>query len=277
MSTSTNIIIFIGGLGDGLLTSPFILALKDALPASYSPVEILLSSSYAGWGISSLGDDVAEIAQCVEYFRKLRPNGKIVLMGHSTGSQDVIHYLVSRGQRPKIDGGIFLSGISDREAFSSNLPQSEYDQSIRMAQEYIDDGRGGDCLPSSITGSVFPGPVSAKRWMSLLSPGPAHAGEDDYFSSDFDDDRLRGTFGKIGETGTPVSILFGGNDEHVPDSVDKESLVSRWTKIIKDGGGVVDEDSGVIPEATHTLNEVGKPLDERLRRITGFLDRIEKR
>lgn len=253
------------------------LSLKDALPASYSPVEILLSSSYAGWGTSSLDEDVAEIAQCVRYFRDLRPNGKIVLMGHSTGSQDVIHYLVSGGQRPKIDGGILLSGISDREAFALALPRSIYDQSIRVAQEYIDDGRGGDCLPSSITAPTFPGPISAKRWMSLMSPGPDHAGEDDYFSSDFDDNRLRGTFGKIGGTGTPVSILFGGNDEHVPDSVDKEHLVSRWTKIIEEEGGVVDKDSGVVPEATHTLNEVGKPLDERLRRITGFLGRIEER
>lgn len=253
------------------------LALKDALPASYSSVEILLSSSYAGWGTSSLDQDVSEIARCVEYFRNLRPNGKIVLMGHSTGSQDVIHYLVSGAQTPKIDGGILLSGISDREAFAANLPKSAYDHSVKVAQEYIDDGRGGDCLPSSITGSIFPGPVSAKRWISLMSPGPDHAGEDDYFSSDFDDDRLRGTFGKIGGTGTPVSILFGGSDEHVPNSVDKGRLISRWSKIIEDGGGVIDKDSGIIPEATHTLNEVGTPLEERLRRITGFLGRIDSK
>lgn len=253
------------------------LSLKDALPASYSPVEILLSSSYAGWGTSSLDEDVLEIATCVQYFRDLRPDGKIVLMGHSTGSQDVIHYLVSGAQTPKIDGGILLSGISDREAFAVNLPRSTYDHSVKVAQEYVDDGRGRDCLPSSITGSIFPGPVSAKRWISLMSPGPDHAGEDDYFSSDFDDERLRGTFGKIGGTETPISILFGGSDEHVPESVDKDKLVSRWIKIIADGGGVVDEDSGVIPDATHTLNAVGKPLEERLRRITGFLTRIDKR
>ena len=200
-----------------------------------------------------------------------------MLMGHSTGSQDVIHYLVSGADTPKIDGGIFLSGISDREAFAVNLSQSAYDHGIRVAQEYVDDGRGRDCLPSSITGSIFPGPVSAKRWISLMSPGPDHAGDDDYFSSDFDDDRLRGTFGKIGGTGTPVTILYGGSDEHVPDSVDKDKLVRRWIEIIEDGGGVVDEDSGVISDATHTLNEVGKPLEERLRRIIGFLERIDKR
>lgn len=277
MSTHSDIIIFIGGLHDGLLTSPFVLSLKDVLPSSYSPVEILLSSSYAGWGTSSLDEDVSEIAQCVQYFRDLHPNGKIVLMGHSTGSQDVIHYLVSGVQTPKIDGGILLSGISDREAFAVNLSSSAYDHSVRVAREYIDEGRGRDCLPSSITGSIFPGPVSAKRWFSLMSPGPDHAGEDDYFSSDFDDRRLRGTFGKIGGTGTPLSILFGGSDEHVPDSVDKAKLVSRWIKTIEDGGGLVDEDSGVISEATHTLNEVGKPLEERLSRITGFLRRISKR
>lgn len=250
------------------------LFLKDALPASYSPVEILLSSSYAGWGTSSLDDDVREIAQCVKYFRELRPNGKIVLLGHSTGSQDVIHYLVSDGQRPKIDGGILQSGISDREAVTMAMSTSTLDHSVRVAQNCIDEGRGGDCLASSIIAPIFPGPVSAKRWMSLMSPGPEHAGEDDYFSSDFDDTRLENTFGKIGATGTPISILFGGSDEHVPKSVDKNLLVSRWTKATEKYGGVVDIDSGVIPKATHNINEGGEPLDERLRRIRGFLRRI---
>lgn len=250
------------------------LHLKDTLPDSYSAVEILLSSSYDGWGTSSLVDDVKEIAQCVKYFRELRPNGKIVLLGHSTGSQDVFHYLISGGQRPRIDGGILQSGISDRQAFAQAMPQSTYDKSVKVAQEYIDDGRGGDCIPSSLTRPTFSGPISAKRWISLLSPGPDHAGEDDYFSSDFDDNRLRKTFGKIGRTGTPISILFGGSDEHVPESVDKEHLVIRWIKAIEDGGGVVDKDSGVIPGATHNINEEGKPLVERLSRIIGFLGRI---
>jgi pimeloyl-ACP methyl ester carboxylesterase len=251
--------------------------LKDALPESFSLVEILLSSSYNGWGTCSLDTDVAEIAQCVSYFRDLRPGGKIVLLGHSTGSQDIMHYLVSEGNpRPKIDGGILQSGVSDREAFAQAIPPNTYDQGIRVAREYIDDGRGEDCLPSSITASTFPGPVSAKRWMSLMSPGPEHDGQDDYFSSDFDDIRLRGTFGKIGGTGTPISILYGGNDEHVPESVDKEHLVSRWTKLIREGGGVVDESSGVIPGATHALIEGGEPVDELIRRIVSFLGRIEK-
>ena len=252
------------------------LPMKNALPTSWSTVEILLSSSYIGWGTSSLDNDVKEIAECVGYFRDLRPNGKIVLLGHSTGSQDVIHYLIAGGgQRPKVDGGILQSGISDREAFAMVMSGTKYEQSIKVAQEYIDDGRGGDCLPTSITEPIFSSPISAKRWLSLLSPGPEHAGEDDYFSSDLDDNRLQKTFGKLGGTGTPIGILFGGNDEHVPESVDKEHLVSRWIKATEKDGGVVDQSSGVIPGATHNINEGGEPRDERLRRIVGFLGRTE--
>ena len=41
----------------------------------------------------------------------------------------------------------------------------------------------------------MPAPVSAKRRLSLASPGPSHSGEDDFFSSDLDDERLATTFG----------------------------------------------------------------------------------
>ena len=271
-----NTVVFIGGLSDGLLTNPYIPSLAKALPDSYSLVEILLSSSYEGWGTSSLDVDVQEIAQCVEYFQNLRPEGKIVLLGHSTGCQDVMHYLVSDGKRPKIDGGIMQGGISDREAMTAWMPSQEYDRSIKVAKEYIDDGRGDDCLPGKITGGIFPGMVSANRWMSLASPGPEHAGQDDYFSSDFEDDRLQMTFGKAGSTGTPLSILFGEADPHVPEWVNKHELVGKWIRCIKEGGGVVDEDAGVIKGATHTLREGGEPLEELKQRILGFLGRIEK-
>lgn len=202
-----------------------------------------------------------------------------MLLGHSTGSQDVIHYLLSeeghQTKRPRVDGAILQAGISDREAFDGALSPDIYERGVRVAREYVDDGRGGDCLPTSITAPAFSGPVSARRWLSLMSPGPDHAGQDDYFSSDFDDERLRGTFGKIGKTGIPVSILYGGNDEGVPVSVDKERLVSRWVNIIKEGGGVVDGSSGIIPGATHSYREGGEPREELIRRVLGFLGRVE--
>ena len=66
--------------------SPYVEHILNALPSSWALIEHTLSSSYRQFGIASLGEDVAEIAQLVEYFHQLRPNGKVVLLGHSTGS-----------------------------------------------------------------------------------------------------------------------------------------------------------------------------------------------
>ncbi|KAA6415621.1 MAG: hypothetical protein FRX48_00337 [Lasallia pustulata] len=278
-----NILLFVPGLGDGFLTVPYSTALAPCLPASYSLVQPLLSSSYNGWGTSSLGLDVAEIAQCVAYFRRIRPGAKVVLMGHSTGCQDVIHYLLSPGldARPTIDGVIMQAPISDRECFLMVLDQESYDAGVKVAQAYVEDGRGEDVLPGSVTGMFPRTPISARRWLSLTSPGPEHDGEDDYFSSDFSDERLKATFGKIGATAVPICFAFSGADEHVPNFVDKERLVSRWERFIREGGGVVDEASGVVRGATHNL---ARSTEERtsddsvqdlLSRVVGVAQRVE--
>ena len=271
-----NTVIFIGGLSDGLITVPYTIPVAEALPESYSLAQVLLSSSYTGWGSSSLGLDVQEISQCVEYFQKLRPGGKIILFGHSTGSQDVLHYLISDGQRPSIHGGILQAPASDREFLTSIIAPDQYESAIKVAREYISDGRGEDILPISVITSFYPSPVSANRFISLTSPGPDHAGEDDYFSSDFNDERLKRTFGKAGSRGTRLSILYSGNDQYVPDAVDKVGLVEKWIKHIQEGGGVVDEDAGIIPGATHTLKGGGEPTEDLKRRVLGFIDRLEK-
>lgn len=185
-----------------------------------------------------------------------------------------MHYLTSPGRRPKIDGAIMQASISDREAFDTfGDPQLRH-TSVDLAQRYVREGRGSDVLPDNLTNMIFAAPVSANRWLSLVSPGPEHAGEDDYFSSDFDDERLRGTFGKIGSTGTPILILYSGSDAHVPESLDKQLLLDRWSRIIKEGGGVVDPGSAIIPGASHTLKELGQPAQDVFERVNRFLNRV---
>lgn len=271
-----NIIIFLGGITDGLLTVPFSAPLASALPSSWRLVEPILSSAYRQFGISSLKGDVAEIAQIVEYFRKLNPEGKVVLQGHSTGSQQTMTYLLSEPKLQPIDGGIMQASASDREAVSYFISQLEYDSACKLAQSFVDEGRPDDVLPFSATKTVFQNaPISARRWLSLASPGPDHAGEDDLFSSDFDDKRLARTFGKLGKTGTRVAFLFSGEDQLVPESIDKAMLVERWHKHVKQGGGTVDEASGVVEMASHTLEEGGDALDDVVKRIVGFLGRLD--
>ena len=199
-----------------------------------------------------------------------------MLLGHSTGSQQIMHYLLSQPKLPDIDGATLQGSVSDREAMFLSLGSELYHLSCELAQKYIDEDRGEYILPFYATKSSFgSAPVSAKRFLSLASPGPDHDGEDDYFSSDLVDERLERTFGKLGSRGVRVCFLFGGSDQYVPESVDKVGMVERWHEFVRRGGGVVDEASGVVDGATHTLVEGEKGLEDLVGRVLGFLERLE--
>ncbi|KAL8732867.1 MAG: hypothetical protein Q9166_002468 [cf. Caloplaca sp. 2 TL-2023] len=271
-----NTLLFVGGLNEGLLTIPYAQDLAAALPHSYSLVEVLLSSAFSGWGHSSITQDVEEMGQCVEYFQSLRPNGRIALMGNSTGCQDVLGYLAFEGSRPKVDGGILQAPVSDRETIQMIYPEDELLRYNRLAQQWIDEGKGDHMLPNEVSLPILGARVTAKRWLSLASPGPEHAGEDDMFSSDLRDGRFQSTFGMAGKRGVALMILFSGNDAFVPKAVDKGTLVARMEKAFVDAGGQLAEGSGILPGASHTVKEDGEVREEFLKRVTNFLESVEK-
>ncbi|MCJ1391311.1 hypothetical protein MMC18_004174 [Xylographa bjoerkii] len=275
-------LLFVAGLSDGLYTVPFTTSLARSLPSNWRFVQPLLSSSYAGWGTSTLDKDVQELVQCINYILTLRPKGKIVMIGHSTGCQDIMHYLLSPAgkagaPRPHLAGGILQAGVSDRESMVMLLPEELYNSSVRLAQSYVTQGCGEDVLPMAATGGFMNVPISARRWLALASPPPAHDGEDDYFSSDLSYERLKETFGRIGPTGTHIQFLFGEKDQYVPRSVDKKRLVEKWERIVKGGGGVVDIESGIVMGANHNLDNASEEvIQDLVRRVVGFLGRIEE-
>ncbi|KAL8768624.1 MAG: hypothetical protein Q9209_005183 [Squamulea sp. 1 TL-2023] len=270
-----NSLLFIGGLGDGLLTVPYAQDLAAALPPSYSLIEVLLSSAFSGWGYSSISQDVEEMGQCVEYFQSLRPGGKIVLMGNSTGCQDVLGYLSFQGSRPKVDGGILQAPVSDRESIEMIYPATELRRYNGMAQQWVREGKGDHVLPNDVSLQLLGARVTANRWLSLTSPGPEHAGEDDMFSSDLGDERFQSTFGIAGKRGVALMILFSGNDAAVPKTVDKEALVARMEKAFMDAGGQLGKESGILPGASHTVKEEGEVRNEFLKRVRSFVEGLD--
>jgi hypothetical protein len=54
--------------------------------------------------------------------------------------------------------------------------------------------------------------------------------------------------------------------------------LERWTRIIREGGGVVDsQNGGVVPGAHHNLN--GDPEEvvaDLVKRVVGFVEGLEK-
>ncbi|KAG5370305.1 UPF0613 protein [Yarrowia sp. C11] len=98
----TNTVVFIGGLADAVTNVPYVKPLADALDKSgWGVVELLISSSLAGWEPESKEQDATEIEMAVKYLTtKLKDGGlpnkqKIVLLGHAVGCLDIMHYLTS--------------------------------------------------------------------------------------------------------------------------------------------------------------------------------------
>lgn len=96
-STSSNALIFIGGLGDGLNAIPVLGPLSNALSSfengnegqGWSLIQVLTRSSYEGWGSGDVDRDAMNIYTLEKYLReKAGKKGKLVLLGHSTGTCD---------------------------------------------------------------------------------------------------------------------------------------------------------------------------------------------
>ncbi|RDL33298.1 DUF1749-domain-containing protein [Venustampulla echinocandica] len=311
-------LLFIGGLGDGLATTSYMADLVNALqPTQWSIFSLNLSSSYGQWGLGHLDRDTDEIAECVRYILDYKTSkfgtSKIVLMGHSTGSQSVLHYLhrpnphistpvfdpyLQHVTRPAVDGAIMQAPVSDREAIlallkegfgdkSASDMQEVYDQMEAMAKDAARHDQSIDTLlPLALTSQIYPGvPISCRRLMSLISPESPQAPQgDDLFSSDIGDEQLSKTFGMI-ETQAllrgPLVVLISGADQSVPNWVDKENLLRRWKNAADHGGKYRiwdDEYSGVIPGASHALSndDQAEPRKDLATRVLGYVHRLEQ-
>lgn len=241
------VFIVVGGLTDGLLTVHFAPSLAEAVREyGYSVIHIQMSSSYKGWGISSLDSDVKEMGQLVSYLKN--PEGgnreKIIVMGRSTGSQDVIRYLLAHPET--VDAGIMNAAVSDREGLSSNLDPRLLKKLNAEAKELVDTGKSKMVLGPAFAKVMFNTPITAYRWCSLMLPG----GDDDYFSSDLPDETLQKTFGQIQK---PFLILDNENDEFVPEDVDKRALRERWRTF--SNVKYWSKNSGSVKGASHVVSE----------------------
>ncbi|KAF2102363.1 putative hydrolases or acyltransferase [Rhizodiscina lignyota] len=313
-------LLFVGGLGDGIATTSYMADLAHALqPTEWSIFTLNLTSSYQAWGLGHLDRDTDEIAQCVQYLKDYKETkfgpGKFVLMGHSTGSQDVLHYLyrpnphtstpafdpeLEHIKRPAIDGAIMQAPVSDREAIlwvlkmgiggkSPSEVRVLYEKVEAMAKEAVRHDQSRDTmLPLWMTSQIgYPSntPLSCRRFLSLNSPeSPQSPQEDDLFSSDLSDERLGETFGMIQKRGLlkyKLMVLSSGADQAVPDWVNKENNLLRWKNATDHDGEtqIWDQDhSGVIPGASHALSndDQAGPRKDLVGRVLGYLQALEK-
>lgn len=84
-------------------------------------------------------------------------------MGHSTGSQDVMHYLLN--ETVPVDGGIMQAPASDREhfGFADDAMSKAWAEKLPLATEFVKSGQG------KVTFDIGGVKITAYRLHSLLS------------------------------------------------------------------------------------------------------------
>ena len=271
-------LILLGGLSDGLMPVPYTEKLQHCCHENqFSMVQPILSSSYTGFGHGSLDRDCAELQQLMDYLEAHRcpqEECEFCLVGHSTGCQDIVHFLrVSPPEyRRKIKGFVLQAPVSDREHAAT---EENYDQNLALAREMRASGRADECMPRS----VFWAPITAKRFLDLQEKG----GNDDYFSSDYNDDEMHERLGHcIMDRQNEINfqrhglVAFSAADEYAPDFVDTEALTRRLTRAMNTN---VDQKgpcarSICIPKANHNLSKPESGVDTIIAEIHKLLQDI---
>jgi hypothetical protein len=273
--SNNNILLFVGGMFDNFRGTGYVDELATALQNSaWRVCHVQLSSATRSFGTMSLARDVEEIDACIKFIRSSKigkSDTKVVLMGHSTGCQDVLTYIYSSGSRSPIQGAILQAAVSDRDAAMNSVntnPETKklYDQAMEIVSSTPKEQYKTTIIPMHLTTPIFgPVPMSITRFLSLVSPGsPENPGPDDLFSNDLPSSQLSKTFGRVGADTSPLQplstqqrslmILNSGSDEAVPSHVDKAALVERWKTEIEAGGAELHPQSHVIPNAIHDVS-----------------------
>lgn len=247
-------VIFIGGLTDGFLGTEYLEPLAIALDKEkWSLVQLLMSSSYSGYGTSSLKQDAMELDQLISYLINKENSEGVALLGHSTGCQDIVYYLRTNAACSRaVRAAILQAPVSDRE-YRATLPETA--AMIDLASSMMKEGRGSELMPKEADSCA---PITAYRYHSLS----AYMGDDDMFSSDLSDDQLKQRLGHM--TTTPCQVIFSMADEYVPEYVDKKALVARLCKAL---GGA---ESVEIEHGNHSLSN---RTQEAVRAIVDFVKR----
>lgn len=298
-----HVLLFVGGMFDNFRGTSYVDELAETLHTSrWRVCHVQLSSATRNFGTFSLARDVEEIDACIKFIRSTSqlgsPDTKVVLMGHSTGCQDLLTYIHSQSQpRSPIQGAILQAAVSDREGAMHSIKtkpevKKMYDQCLNIISLTPKDQQKTAILPMHLTTPMFgPAPMSITRFLSLISPeSPNHPAADDLFSSDIPDSELAKTFGRVGVDTSPlqplsasqersIMILLSGSDEHCPGFVDKAALLERWRKAVEAGGAELNPRTKIIENALHDVSgesEQQKHARQVVLRsaVVGYLDDV---
>eukprot|EP00299_Pterocystis_sp_00344_P007893 c2767_g1_i1.p1 GENE.c2767_g1_i1~~c2767_g1_i1.p1 ORF type:complete len:298 (-),score=73.89 c2767_g1_i1:28-921(-) len=217
---SQKALIMIGGLTDGLLATQYASTITTKANAQgWDAFQILIRSSYTGYGISSLARDSQDIDLLIAALKKQTPSIRVVVIGHSTGCQDAVWHSLKGEERDTVVGVVLQAPVSDREYLESTGDITELKA---LSKELVESGRGDHIMPRN---AMFNIPLTAYRYHSFSS----RLGDDDMFSSDLTDEEMKSRLGGLTK---PCLIAFSMADEYVPKHVDKQKLCQRLKSML---------------------------------------------
>ena len=250
-SNDDKFVIFIPGLTDGLLAVKYLNELQIALnKIGWSLIQFIYASSYNGYGTSSIDNDIKHIKLLIHHLIDKCDTKSFILLGFSTGCQDSVYFMKQMDEKIKslIKGIIFHGPVSDREY---EMTFDEYKDNIDLAKKLIKDKQSQNdtnynenenenenkdenvdkntkelvLMPIDKMHGIA---VTAQRYLSLNSK----MSKEDMFSSDLTDKELYEQLGHL--YNLPLLIVMCGNDEYVPEHIDKRSVQRMCTTISSD-------------------------------------------
>ncbi|KAI5149153.1 hypothetical protein ENBRE01_0727 [Enteropsectra breve] len=104
-------IILIGGLGDNIASLPYSGKLNELCLENGIRLIIPQLRSQPEYMLHPIEDDIEDIEDLMKHVQE-----KALLIGHSTGCQDILLYLKSTSFREKVAGAVLQAPVSDTEA-----------------------------------------------------------------------------------------------------------------------------------------------------------------
>lgn len=255
--SSSVALILVAGLSGGLLSLPYTEPLADKLSHSnISLIMPLLSSSYHGYGTSTLAMDAQELTMLLRHCCSKLNLQQLILMGHSTGCQDVMTLMMQGfADDPcllhRIKGIILQGPASDRqymESLSMMHPSNPLPGWIEHCRRALSQGNSDELLPMSPTRVLgHHVPMTVERFYSLASPD----GADDLFSID------EATCSKLQticeSIACPMLVLLSECDEYVPSEIPIAQVYAWFQKALSTRKSQSKDKIFVLKGAQHNL------------------------
>ena len=199
-----------------------------------------IKTEFIGGALERFEDCIIDIKAGIKFLKE-KGCKKIILQGHSSGSQKITYYQ-SRPTDKDVIGLILLAPADDKNIIKKMLGK-ETDKIFKNVEDLVKNNKAGDYMPKGLLDLPI---ISAGRLYSLLSPFQIESGLFDYY----------GEMKELGSIKLPILAVFGSKDMYLTMSAEKT------LKILKSKASKSKCDTAIIEDAPHNFRDYEKQLVE---------------